>query len=122
MNQQTARLLRNKAVEVALNFSRPDRGGNPAAEVFQVDRTVVLSEVTAAVIFHKSSGKKAVAFFYYINSRAAPRWEYFFITYTHLTCLDRVKELLFDVEQHNYAVSVEELENAPPTQRRLEAI
>jgi hypothetical protein len=71
-----------------------------------VGRIVVLGEVTAAVVFDKSTGKQAVAFYYYVNSRAHPRWEYFFITYAHLASLQHVAELLFEIEQHNYQISL----------------
>ena len=105
MNQARALELAQAADETAFDFSRTDRGGNPGGETFKVDRIIVLGETTAAVVFLKNTGKKAVCFYYYDNSRAHPRWAYFFITYAHLSSLRHVEELLFEIEQHNYQIS-----------------
>jgi hypothetical protein len=105
---ERARLLGRRALQVAEMFSRKDRGGNPMGEQFSIAETIILSETTAAVVFDKSSGKQGVAWFYYINSRAKPRWEYFFVTYSHLVGLNHVADLLHRVEQHNYQVSIGE--------------
>ena len=87
-------------------FSRKDRGGNTLGETFEVEMITVLSETTAAVTFIKQpTGKKAVAFFFWIASRMKARWEYFFATYNHLVGLERVANLLHEVEQHNFKVS-----------------
>lgn len=108
MQKRTAEALREKALEVARQFSIKDRGANFDGETFEVERTVVLSECTAAVIFLKQPTKKrAVAWFYWINSRAAPRWEFFFVTYAHLVGLNRVGDLLHEIEQRNYEVVVD---------------
>lgn len=89
-------------------FSK-ERGGNVLSETFEVEDIKVLSEVTAAVTFMKRpTGKKAVAWFYFINSKAKPRWEYFFVTYSHLVGLDAVGDLLHEIEQHNFSVSTRE--------------
>lgn len=114
-----AKSLERRAQEVAEMFSRSDRGGNPMGETFAVRDIVVLSEITACVIFHKSTGKRAVAWFYYIRSRAKPRWEYFFVAYSHLVGLTRVADILHEIEQHNFNLSIgdtngQEKSNDPP--------
>ena len=109
MRTTIAKQLRDKAVDVAQMFSRQDRGGNTMNEIFDIASYHVLSEVTAAVVFKKSpTNKRAVAFFYYVNSRRQPRWEYFFVSYSHLAGLEEVKRLLHDVEQHNFKVIEDE--------------
>jgi hypothetical protein len=108
MQKQMALKLNAKAQEVARMFSQ-ERGGNVLNETYEVEKVEVLSECTACVTFFKRpTGKKAVAWFYYINSRAKPRWEYFFVTYSHLVGLNRVSRTLYDVEQHNYSVATRE--------------
>lgn len=90
-----------------MQFSNKARKGNTQNETFHVSRLIVLSETTAAVVYSKEpTKKKAVAWFYYLNSHAKPRWEYFFVTYQHLVGLDRVGDLLFEVEQHNFSESI----------------
>jgi len=91
-------------------FSNKSRGGNTNGETFHVRETIVLSDLTACVVFDKSSGKQAVAWFYYIPSHAKPRWEYFFVGYSHLVGLERVASILHDIEQHNYVLNFEESE------------
>jgi hypothetical protein len=106
MQKKMAKQLSAKAQDVARMFSKV-RKGNVLNETFHVESITVLSEVTAAVIFHKEpTEKKAVAWFYYINSGEKPRWEYFFVTYSHLVGLNRVSKLLHDVEQHNFDLSL----------------
>lgn len=106
-----ARQLKGKANHVASMFSEKSRGGNHAGETFHVDRIDILSETTAVVTFNKEpTGKKAAAFFYFIGSHRQPRWEYFFVTYNHLAGLERVKDVLFEVEQHNFSVATQEQE------------
>ena len=107
MKKQMAKLLQRRADEVAKMFSRHDRGGNYDNEIFHVEAIEVLSEVTAAVTFRKDpTDKRAIAWFYFINSRSKPRWEYFFVTYSHLVGLNRVSQLLHRIEQHNFLISV----------------
>ena len=91
-------------------FSSKSRGGNTNGETFHVRETIVLSDLTACVVFDKSSGKQAVAWFYYIPSHAKARWEYFFVSYSHLGVLERVATILHDIEQHNYVLNFEENE------------
>ncbi len=106
MQKRMVKSLRETAENVARMFSRPDRGGNYDNETFSVEKYVILSECTAAVVFHKEpTAKRAVAWFYFINSRAKPRWEYFFITYSHLVGLEHVGNLLHSVEQWNFEVT-----------------
>jgi len=109
LNQQMAKLLRQRADEVAVMFSNKSRGGNHAKETFHVQRIEVLSEATACVIFDKTpKNKQAVAWFYYIASKKHARWEYFFVTYSHLIGLDRVGTILHEIEQHNFKLSTGE--------------
>ena len=107
-----ARQLKNEAHRVAVLFSKP-RGGNVLNETYEVESIEVLSECTAAVTFAKKpTNKRAVAWFYYIASHRQPRWEYFFVTYSHLAGLQRVGRILHEVEQHNFRESTRE---APET-------
>lgn len=90
-------------------FSSKARGGNVNGETFTIAQIRPLSDLTACVIFDKQpGGKKAVAWFYYIASRAKPRWEYFFVSYSHLVGLERVKYILEGIEVHNYELNFSE--------------
>jgi hypothetical protein len=108
MQKKMAIALRNAALDTAVLFSK-QRGGNVLNETYAVENIEVLSECTAQVTFIKEpTGKKAVAWFYYINSRRKPRWDYFFVTYSHLVGLNRVSRTLHEVEQHNFSISTRE--------------
>jgi len=107
MKKDMARKLLARADEIGRIFSNTDRGGNYDNETFTVNNITVLSENTAVVTFLKTpTNKKAVAWLYFINSQAKPRWEYFFITYSHLVGMNRVAAVLHQVEQHNFAESI----------------
>ena len=102
MQADRKRKLRAKADEVARNFSRTDREKNYAKETFHVRKMYVLSEVSACVVYDKTpTNMVAVAFFYWLN-QGPGRWESFFVTYQHLQNLDRVMDLLYKAEQHNF--------------------
>lgn len=105
MKKQLAIALRAKANEIAEAFSSTDRARNYDNETFSVNCIKILSEATAAVVFDKHpTGKQAVAFLYYVNGGQQPSWRYFFATYQHLTGLEFLKNILYVVEQHNFAV------------------
>jgi hypothetical protein len=109
MRVDMARQLKGKAASVAKTFSDKTRGGNHAGETFNVERIDILSETTAVVTFNKEpTKKKAAAFFYFIASHKQPRWEYFFVTYNHLAGLERIKDVLYEIEQHNFKVATNE--------------
>ena len=67
MNKEIAKELDAECKNVAQRFSRPDREGNFNKETFEVDEIISMSDHTATVVFKKSSGKLAAAFFYYIQ-------------------------------------------------------
>lgn len=121
MQERVKLLLIDKANEVADIFSNPNREFNYSKETFRVEKIHPLSENTACVIFIKSSGKKALAFFYWLESRGG-YWEFFFIKDSHLLGFGKVGELLQKVEEHNFLVDpasfspkTDFVENGPPS-------
>ena len=104
MNKQVALKLKELADEVAHRFSDKNRTKNVNQETFVVQSIVPLSEVSAAVIYIKSTEKKAVAFFYYLNNQIG-EWRYFFPKESHLFGLTRVQEILKGIEEHNFGVN-----------------
>lgn len=107
MQHERALLLQEAAAKTAHMFSNKARAGNVLNETFSVGRIVALGEATAAVVFNKEpTGKRAVAWYYFVNSGRSPRWEHFFISYAHLASLSKVKDLLHEVEQHNFGLNV----------------
>jgi len=108
LKKSTATQLREKAESVAWAFSQNDRAGNTLNETFDVESIMVLGETTAAVVFKKApTDKKAVAWFYWLNGGKNKGWNYFFVTYAHLVGLEKVGDLLHEVEQHNFARSID---------------
>jgi hypothetical protein len=100
MNKSAAIKLRQKAFEVAENFSNGDRALNMNKEIFKVERIVPFSDCTAAVIFSKNSGKKAIAFFYYFPPK--DDWKYFFPNDSHLVGMAEFPRLKTEIEKENF--------------------
>jgi len=102
MTKKKAILLREKAEQIAFNFSRPDRDGNPMKETFEVANIRPLSESTAIVKLRKNTGKIGVAFCYWINMSGG-QWQYFFPTYDHCIGAEKLRDILHDIEQDNFS-------------------
>ena len=105
MNKSLAIGLKKEAERAAIEFSKPDRERNFAQETFTVHEIVPLSEMTAAVIFNKSSGKKAVMFFYFRKDE----WLCFFPTDSHILGMEGFKPYKDRVERENYFHNFEEI-------------
>jgi hypothetical protein len=102
MQKDRAKLLRQAAKQMGVNFSRSDREKNPG-ERFAVAKIVPLSDASAAVFYRKTPGKKlALAWFYWLNRTVNPTWQGFFLSYNHLTSLERLKEMLDWIETENF--------------------
>ena len=98
MRKEIALRLRDEAERVAREYSNPNREyGN--GEVFEVDEILALSEFTAAVVFKKDSGKKAVGFFYVIKEK---EWRYFFPSDSHLIGMESFSEIKKRIEIENF--------------------
>jgi len=97
MRKEIALRLREEAERVAREYSNPNREyGN--GEVFEVDEILALSEFTAAVVFKKSSGKRAVGFFYVVKDS----WRYFFPMDSHLIGMESFSEIKKRIEIENF--------------------
>ena len=103
MNKEVAIHLKSRAEEVAKTFSNPDREHNHTGEVFSVKSVRPLSDHMAAVIYKKTSGKLALALFYYIPAKT--RWEYFFPTDSHILGLPQIPQLKHNIEEYNYSAN-----------------
>lgn len=111
MNSVKGKALIQRADAVARMFSQP-RTGNRHNETFHVDSIRIRGFSCATVIYEKMpTRKKAVAFFYWVNSGAKPRWEYFFLSYGHIAGLEMAKEDLMEVECHNFDIMEEQYGN-----------
>ena len=101
MKKEFAISLYDYVQEVAKIFSNPDRDKNYSNETFVFEQIRPLSDVTASVVFRKSSGKKAVAFFYYINSGTG-KWQYFFPSDSHILGMKDFGRLKQEIEEFNF--------------------
>ena len=100
MNKQVALKLWDKAQEVATHYSNPDRSRNQGAETFTVESARPTSEHIALVTYLKSSGKRALALFYYIPAKET--WCYFFPTDSHLLGLEGIGKAKARIEAQNF--------------------
>jgi hypothetical protein len=97
MRKDIALKLKAEAERVAREYSNPlrERGNG---EVFDVEEILALSELTAAVVFKKDSGKRAVAFFYVVKDS----WRYFFPSDSHLLGMEIFPEIKKRIEIENF--------------------
>jgi hypothetical protein len=102
MNKEIAIELDKECKIVAQRFSRTDREQNFNNETFEVDEIIPMSDHTATVVFKKSSGKLAAAFFYYIAKGYSKGWKYFFPTDSHINGLASFHYFKLEVERKNY--------------------
>jgi hypothetical protein len=102
MNKQIAKELNEHANTVAKRFSNTNRDGNVNAETFWINEIISMSDHTATVVFEKSSGKFAAAFFYYIAKGYSKGWKYFFPTDSHINGLASFHFFKLEVERKNF--------------------
>lgn len=100
MQKSKAEQLRKYAEDVAGYLSRPDRARNYTEETFAVDDIMPLSDDSAAVIFLKSSGKKALMYCYWYHSSGS--WRNFIPTDSHILGMNQLAELKRVVEAENW--------------------
>jgi hypothetical protein len=105
MQKDLAIRLKKQAEEIARQFSNPHREGNPMGETFQVYEIIPTSDQSAIVTFEKSTGKQAVAFFYYIPRGASQGWKYFFPTDSHIAGMRAFEIHKMQAEQRNYQMN-----------------
>ena len=98
MNKQIAIQLKKKAEDVAQMFSDPLRDHNPGRETFELEKIIALSEYTAAGIYLKNSGKRAIAFLYYNNGN----WWFLFPSDSHLVGMSAFAEVKRRIEEENF--------------------
>jgi hypothetical protein len=97
VRKEIAQKLMLEAERVAQEYSNPAREYSNG-EKFEVDDIKALSELAAAVIFKKSSGKKAIAFFYVVKDS----WRYFFPSDSHLLGMEAFSEIKRRIEIENF--------------------
>ena len=100
MKKDRVQKLNLKAKEIAEMFSNPDREFNHTKEVFKVVKIKPLSELTAGILFKKSSGKLALAIAFWKNNKGG-HWDYFFPTDSHVLGFRKMEKLLESVEEYN---------------------
>ena len=100
MKKEIALKLKATAKEAAKNFSKGERQGNMNGEKFQIDKIKPLSEDAATVTFLKSTGKRAIAFFYYMHMYQS--WKYFFPTDGQLLAMGFMPRVKMVIEEANF--------------------
>lgn len=112
MKRDVAIKLKETATEIERIFSDPNRKFNTLKETYTLDKIEVLSEYTAALIFKKNTGKKALVFAYHTMAQDG-KWQYFFPKESHTVGMSKVGELLNQVEQHNYSFNLKDIPQQP---------
>tara|TARA_R100001126_G_C4803279_1_gene138010 strand:+ start:285 stop:599 length:315 start_codon:yes stop_codon:yes gene_type:complete len=100
MTKDRVHKLKQKAQEIAKAFSNPNREFNHTNETFEVAKIKPLSELTAGILFQKSSGKLALAIAFWKNNKGG-NWDYFFPTDSHVLGFRKMEKLLESVEEYN---------------------
>ena len=102
MKKSLALKLQYRAEEVAKKFSNFDREKNHNNETFELVIIRPLSDYTAAVIYEKDTGKRAIAFFYYVDSGQDGYWGYFFPKDSHLLGMSDFSRFKQEIEEFNF--------------------
>ncbi len=102
MNKELVIELKDFATEIGKLYSIKDREQNFNNEIFTVHEIIPMSDHTAAVIYNKDTGKRAVFFFYYINNGKSRGWKYFVPTDSHILGFMQFHEHKSVVEKYNY--------------------
>ncbi len=100
MKKAVAYKLKEAASKVARGYSRSDRDHNYSNESFEVQKIVPHSEQTATVVYLKSSGKMAAAFFYFVSAK--DDWRYWFPTDSHIAGMEGFRGIKERVEHENF--------------------
>ena len=100
MNKQVARELKVFADKVCDRYSNKSRSGNFNNETFFVQEIIPTSDHTASVIFQKNTNKRALFFFYYLQT--LKKWNYFVPTDSHINGMTVVGLQKVEVERYNY--------------------
>jgi len=101
MKKEVVLKLNQKAQEIAEMYSK-ERTQNFDNETFAVEKIIPLSEAIAGVVFLKSSGKKAVAFLYWLGTKGYEKWYYFFPTDSHILGMQEFAKIKLKAEIFNY--------------------
>ena len=109
MNKEIAIQLNDTVQRIKDYYSDPNRDCNYNNEQFTIDKIIPTSDQTAIVIFAKSGGKKALAFFYYINKGVSAGWKYFFPTDSHITGLRAIEFYKYLLEAENYSYNFSDI-------------
>jgi hypothetical protein len=117
MKREVAIKLKETASEIERIFSDPTRKFNTLKETYTLDKIEILSEYTAALIFKKNTGKKALVFAYHTMA-AEGKWQYFFPKESHTVGMEKVSKLLNEVEQFNYSFNLKDI----PQQQKSEPV
>lgn len=107
MRKEIAISLRKKAAEVAEILSNPNRENNPSGETFEIANIIPLSETTAGVVYLKSSGKLALACFFYVKDF----WLNWLPTDPHLLAMQYLADMKKKIEASNYKQNFEDDSN-----------
>ncbi len=108
MNKEIAQELKTEAERVSGLYSNPDREGNYAGEKFMVQEIIPTSDATAVVIYKKSTGKFALALFYYIARGVSKGWKYLFPTDSHILGFRAFETFKLQAERNNYKYNFRE--------------
>ena len=113
MNKQIALKLMEKAEEIAVKFSNPDREKNYNKETFKVEKIIPMSEKTAVIVFDKNTGKKAMVFAFWLGMNEG-FWSYFFPTESHIVGMGKVTHVMQSVEEFNFKLNKPQTEVSTP--------
>lgn len=110
MRDQVVKSLVAECRKLALNYSRTDRALNTMNETYKIKREniIILGEKTAAVVFDKYREgdprwhQQALAVLFHVGHKGGS-WLHLFVSYDHLYGIDKLKGMLHDIEQHNFA-------------------
>ncbi len=102
MKYEIAVELKKAAEELARFFSQPERKAMFTGEDWTLDDIFPLSDTAAAVVYLKTGGKKAVAFFFYDGTGNKKSWKKFFPSDSHIVGMEAFSKYKLEIEHSNF--------------------
>lgn len=111
METKLCKLLHDKAQQLADMYSDPTKARKNVNGIrYDVDRVLVCSDLTGAVVLRKSNGQRALIWCYWVTYQTRDgndgEFRWLTIRYDHLYGMTRLLAIMANVEQRNYRSNV----------------
>ncbi len=105
MQKRKIKKLHETAQHIAKVFGDPERKKNYTDGEYSVEKVTPLSSDSAVVVLRQSNDVLSVVFCYWLNTRGG-EWRYFFPTEAHVAGMQRLPEIMQQVDEQNFSTKL----------------